>query len=51
MIKAKDLRRVGCAPGQYIVFDPTRLLLEMQRRGGEVLRPRRRYFSAQANGP
>ncbi|MGI8808591.1 MAG: hypothetical protein ACR2KK_12240 [Acidimicrobiales bacterium] len=48
VIKAKDLRRVGCAaPRQYVVFDPTALLLEMQRRRGEALRPRRRHFSAQ----
>ena len=49
LTSAKDLRRVACHPGRYVIFDPGPVLRELQRRGGEVseYRPRRRTFTGE----
>ncbi|MGH9152123.1 MAG: MerR family transcriptional regulator, partial [Acidimicrobiales bacterium] len=45
---AKDLRRVACTPGRYVIFDPAPVLRELQRRRSDASgpRPRRRAFSS-----
>lgn len=45
----KDLRRVACEPGRYVIFDPAPLLRALSRRRAEAaeVRPRRRTFTAE----
>ena len=45
----KDLRRVACEPGRYVIFDPAPLLRALGRRRAEAgeARPRRRTFTAE----
>lgn len=47
LTRIKDLRRVVCGPGRYIVFDPAPLLRELALRAGARSgpRPRRRTFT------
>lgn len=45
----KDLRRVACEPGRYVIFDPAPLLSTLGRRRAKAaeVRPRRRTFTAE----
>lgn len=47
VLRTKDLRRLGQAPGQYVLFDPTPLRRRMRRYGSEVFKARRRRFSVE----
>jgi len=49
LTNGKDLRRVACEPGRYVIFDPAPLLRNLARRRSEAVevRPRRRTFTAE----
>lgn len=49
LTSGRDLRRVACEPGRYVIFDPAPLLRNLARRRSEAVeaRPRRRTFTAE----